>query len=94
MKRVQDFKFNEYQWLNYNNYILTLKSSDSISEIKPGNFAELQVPDAPDVFLRRPISVLDVDYDNNTLSFYIKIIGKGTKKLGKLRSNWVLLHKL
>ncbi len=87
MKRIQDFKFKEYKWLNYNNYILTLKTSDSIAEIKPGNFAELQIPNAPDVFLRRPISVLDVDHNNNTISFYIKIIGKGTKKLGKLRSD-------
>ena len=68
MKRIQDFKFKEYKWLNYNNYILTLKTSDSIAEIKPGNFAELQIPNAPDVFLRRPISVLDVDHNNNTIS--------------------------
>ena len=87
MKRIQDFKFKEYKWLNYNNYILTLKSSDSIAKIKPGNFAELQIPNAPDVFLRRPISVLDVDHNNNTISFYIKIIGKGTKNLGKLRND-------
>lgn len=86
MKRVQDFKFKEYKWLNYQNYILTLKTSDSIAEIKPGNFAEIKIPNAPDIFLRRPLSVLDVDHDKNTISFYVKIIGKGTEKLGKLRS--------
>jgi dihydroorotate dehydrogenase electron transfer subunit len=87
MKRVQDFKFKEYKWLNYQNYILTLKTNDSIAEIQPGNFAELKIPNAPDVFLRRPLSVLDVDHDKNTISFYVKIIGKGTEKLGKLRSD-------
>lgn len=85
MKRIQDFKFKEYKWLNYQNYILTLKTTDTIAEIKPGNFAELKIPNAPDVFLRRPLSVLDVDHDENTISFYVKIIGKGTEKLGKLR---------
>ncbi len=85
MKRVQDFKFKDYKWLNYQNYILTLKTSDSIAEIKPGNFAELKIPNAPDVFLRRPLSILDVDHVKNTISFYVKIIGKGTEKLGKLR---------
>lgn len=86
MKRIQDFKFKDYKWLNYQNYILTLKTSDSIADIKPGNFAELKIPNAPDVFLRRPLSILDVNHDKNTISFYVKIIGKGTEKLGKLQS--------
>jgi dihydroorotate dehydrogenase electron transfer subunit len=84
MKKIQDFKVKEYQWLNESSYIIVLESSESIPEIKPGNFAELEVPNASDVFLRRPISVLDVDHSKNTLSFYIKAIGKGTKKLGSL----------
>jgi dihydroorotate dehydrogenase electron transfer subunit len=84
MKRIQDFKVKDYHWLNEDNYIITLVSDSKIEEIKPGNFAELKVPDSPNVFLRRPISVLDVNYIENTLSFYIKAIGKGTKKLGTL----------
>jgi len=55
-----------------------------IENIRPGNFAEIKVPDTNDVFLRRPISVYDVDYEKNTITFYIKAIGKGTKKLGAL----------
>lgn len=86
MKRIQDFKFKDYTWLNYQNYILTLKTNDQIAEVKPGNFAELKIPNAPDVFLRRPLSVLDVDHEKNIISFYVKIIGKGTEKLGKLRN--------
>lgn len=84
MKKIQEFRVKEYQWLNESSYIIILESSEPIPEIKPGNFAELEVPNAADVFLRRPISVLDVDHDQNTLSFYIKVIGKGTKKLGEL----------
>lgn len=87
MKRIQDFKFQGYKWLNYQNYILTLKASDSVAVIQPGNFAELKIPNAPDVFLRRPLSILEVNHKENTISFYIKIIGKGTEKLGKLRSD-------
>lgn len=84
MKKIQDFTIKEYKWLNDSSYIIILESADTIPEIEPGNFAEIAVPNASDVFLRRPISVLDVDYENNTLSFYIKVIGKGTKKLGEL----------
>lgn len=84
MKKVQDFKVLEYNWLNKENYILKLIADEEIPEIKPGNFAEIKVPDCADIFLRRPISVLDVDYEKRTLSFYIKAIGKGTIKLGQL----------
>lgn len=84
MKRVQDFKVKHYQRLNADNYILTLSSDVDIEKVDPGNFAEIKVPDAPDVFLRRPISILDVDNEAKTISFYIKAIGKGTRKLGNL----------
>ena len=84
MKHVQDFKVKHYQILNADNYILTLSSDTVIETVKPGNFAEIKVPDAPEVFLRRPISILNVDHEAKTISFYIKAIGKGTKKLGKL----------
>lgn len=84
MKKIQDFTVKEYQWLNSSSYIIVLQSSEPVPEIKPGNFAELKIPNAPDVFLRRPLSVLDADYKNNTLSFYVKVIGKGTRKLGEL----------
>ncbi len=84
MKKVQDFKVLGYRWLNKDNYILTLIGDEDIPRIRPGNFAEIKVPDSPDVFLRRPISVLDADYEKKTISFYIKAVGKGTIKLGQL----------
>jgi len=84
MKRVQDFTVKHYQRLNADNYILTLSSDTDIENVSPGNFAEIKVPDTPDVFLRRPISILDVNHEENTISFYIKAIGKGTKKMGSL----------
>ena len=96
MKRIQDFTVKEYQELNADNYILTLSSDSDIEDVSPGNFAEIKVPDAPDVFLRRPISILDVNHDENTISFYIKAIGTGTKKMGNLAvgSNINLIYPL
>lgn len=84
MKKIQDFKVVNIQWLNPANYIITLGSDTAIETIDAGNFAEIKIPDSSDIFLRRPISVLDVDYENKTISFYIKAIGKGTHKLGKV----------
>jgi dihydroorotate dehydrogenase electron transfer subunit len=82
MKKVQRFKVASYNWLNDTNYVITLQSGEPIENIEPGNFAEVEVPNAADVFLRRPLSVLDVDYTSRSLSFYIKVIGKGTRRLG------------
>jgi len=84
MKRVQDFKVKTYRRLNPENYILTLQGESLETAIYPGNFAEIAVPGAADIFLRRPISILDFDPAENTISFYIKAIGKGTRQLGRL----------
>lgn len=84
MKRVQDFKVKDYEWLNADNFILTLSSGSDIEDVKPGNFAEIKIPNTQDVFLRRPFSILDSDHKTNTIRFYIKAIGKGTHKLGAL----------
>jgi len=85
MKHVQDFKVKTYRWLNDENYILTLQGESLETEILPGNFAEIRVPGIADVFLRRPISILDFNPTENTISFYIKAIGKGTRQLGELQ---------
>ncbi len=69
------------------NYFITLESPEEIPPIQPGNFAEIKVPDASDVFLRRPFSILDVDYEKRLIRFYVKVIGKGTQKLGSLKKN-------
>ncbi len=89
-KIVQDHEIVNIEYLVEDNFILQLKSPIEISNIKAGNFAEIQVPDAPEVFLRRPFSILDVDYKNRLISFYIKAIGKGTSKLGSLRQGDIL----
>ena len=84
MKRVQDFTVKNYEWLNADNFILSLSSDTDIVDISPGNFAEIKIPETQDVFLRRPFSILDFDHKTNSLRFYIKAIGKGTQKLGSL----------
>ncbi|MCD4695796.1 MAG: dihydroorotate dehydrogenase electron transfer subunit [Bacteroidales bacterium] len=82
-KVIADFEIIKTENPVKDNYIIHLKSPVDIPEIYPGNFAEIQIPDTRDVFLRRPFSILDVDYTNRIISFYIKSIGKGTKRLGE-----------
>jgi len=84
MKQIRDFRVKAYDRLNQENYIIELESDEQLPTIKAGNFAEIQVPQTADVFLRRPFSILDADYRSNILKFYVKTIGKGTNKLGRL----------
>lgn len=66
-------------------YFIKLQSPVEIPKINPGNFAEILVENTPDVFLRRPFSIFDVHYEKRWISFYVKVIGKGTKRLGELQ---------
>lgn len=84
MKRIGEFTVRDYKWLNQSNFIIELQSEEELPVILPGNFAEIEVPGNKNVFLRRPFSILDVNYQNKTLSFYVKIVGEGTKRLGQL----------
>ncbi|MCF8233191.1 MAG: dihydroorotate dehydrogenase electron transfer subunit [Bacteroidales bacterium] len=84
MKQIRDFRVKAYDRLNEDNYIIELGCDEELPAIKAGNFAEIQVPQTADVFLRRPFSILDADHKNRSLKFYVKAIGKGTRKLGEL----------
>ncbi len=54
----------------------------ALPEIAPGQFVNIKVPATDGVFLRRPISVCDVE--DNLLTLYIKPVGKGTDRLCSL----------
>lgn len=84
-KLVEDLTLIAKEQPEKGNYILHFTSPVNIPQILAGNFAELKVPESPEVFLRRPFSILDIDYEKRAVSFYIKAIGKGTEKLGSLQ---------
>jgi dihydroorotate dehydrogenase electron transfer subunit len=85
MKRIEDLTVTDLYWLNSSTYIIELKAKSKLPQIRAGNFAEIEVANSPKVFLRRPFSVYDVDYKSNTISFFIKAIGEGTRLLGEKR---------
>ncbi len=83
-KRVVDAQVIQLKHLNNKYFILEIKPVEKLEKIEVGQFLQLTVPDAQDVFLRRPISVHDVDYEKNTITLLIQIVGKGTRKLSLL----------
>jgi dihydroorotate dehydrogenase electron transfer subunit len=85
-KRIDDLKVLENKRLNKDFFILELTSDVKIPEFRPGQFAQVRIDGSPETFLRRPVSIHDVDNENNTFKFLIQIAGKGTETLSRLRS--------
>ena len=67
MKRISDFKLVEKEDFG-NAVFLRLRSPESLPDIDPGQFAQVQVNDSPTTYLRRPISIHDVDREHNEIS--------------------------
>lgn len=82
-KRQEKFTVISNQRQNHEYVVLTLQSSGQIPYIQPGQFAEVVAPH-PDAYLRRPLSIHDVDYDNNQIKLLVQEVGKGTNALAAM----------
>lgn len=85
MKKIIDFTVKENQHLNTDTFVLVLYSSE-LPEIRAGQFVNVKVEGSSSTFLRRPISVHNVDPENGLLYLLIKVAGNGTAKLSSLKS--------
>lgn len=90
MRRVEDFIVIGHKWLNYKTFIIELESREELPPVLPGNFAEVEIDNSPKVFLRRPFSIYDINPANRSISFFVKVIGEGTRLLGANRQGDVL----
>lgn len=66
-----------------NIYKFSVKAPEIVESAKPGNFIEIRVTDGIDPFLRRPISIYNLDKENGILEFIFQVKGKGTEILAK-----------
>lgn len=82
-----DFTVKQVETIEPDYLLLTLKHPDSLPEINAGQFVEVKIPDTAGTFLRRPISIHDVDYHENTITLLIRKVGNGTNLLGLLKPN-------
>ncbi len=72
---------NETMGSLYSRIILAPEKTCELPEILPGQFIQIDVPGSKTTYLRRPISINDVDYENNTISLLVRKAGDGTKAL-------------
>ncbi|MDC1106807.1 dihydroorotate dehydrogenase electron transfer subunit [Prolixibacteraceae bacterium] len=80
-KTVQRLVVEKKEIVNKDNFILSLKSPVPLVEVQAGQFLSINVEKSKDVFLRRPFSIHDVNYGNNTLDVLIKSVGPGSAAL-------------
>lgn len=61
----------------------SVKAPNIVKDAKPGNFIEIRISNQLDPFLRRPISIHNLDKENGILEFIFQVKGKGTEILAK-----------
>ncbi|NLE34037.1 MAG: dihydroorotate dehydrogenase electron transfer subunit [Bacteroidales bacterium] len=83
-KRVEDLTVTENRMLAEGFFLLKVQSPQGLPEIKPGQFVQALVNDSPATFLRRPLSVHDVDPSSGILSLLVQVAGPGTERLSRL----------
>ena len=64
-------------------YKFSVKADEIVALSKPGNFIEIRINENLDPFLRRPISIYNLDKENGILEFIFQVKGKGTELLAK-----------
>jgi dihydroorotate dehydrogenase electron transfer subunit len=77
----KNYKINSNKEVSSGCFELKVMAYDVAKYCSPGQFFMIGIPG---VFLRRPISVYNIEKD--TLSFLYKVVGKGTKILSELQS--------
>ena len=63
----------------------SVKAPTIVEKSKAGQFIEIKVSKSIDPFLRRPISIHNIEKENGILEFIIQLKGKGTKYLSEVQ---------
>ena len=79
-KQIADFKLVEKQ--DYGrSVLLRLRAERALPDIVPGQFVQVRVDGSPNTYLRRPISIHDVDSKQNEITLLVQQVGEGTRHL-------------
>lgn len=62
---------------------ISIKSEEIAQSAKPGNFLEIRVSETIEPLLRRPISIYNINKNEDIVEFIFQIKGKGTKILAE-----------
>ncbi|MEL7586346.1 MAG: dihydroorotate dehydrogenase electron transfer subunit [Prolixibacteraceae bacterium] len=80
-KTVRELLLVENTQLNHDNFRLVLQSAAELPPMVPGQFVNVEIRQATEIFLRRPFSIMDTDPAKRSFSLLVKILGRGSKVL-------------
>ena len=81
MPNQEQAKLIKKEQLKPDIYKFSVNAPEIVKDAKPGNFVEIRVTDQTEPFLRRPISIYNLDKENGILEFIFQVKGKGTEIL-------------
>ena len=89
-KYILDLKVTSAERITARYVLLKLTHERPLPPMLPGQFVEVRVDDSPATFLRRPISINNVDEARNELWLLVAAVGEGTRRLARLSAGDVL----
>lgn len=89
-KRIESLKVIDNKPLKKDFFIIELESGEKLPEMKPGQFVQAKVDGSKETFLRRPLSLHDVDYIQNRIKLLVQVVGNGTESLSRLKKDDLL----
>lgn len=90
-KYILDLKLTSVERLHERYVLLKATTQEgALPEMKAGQFAQLRIDGSKNTFLRRPISIHNVDRKKNEIWFLVQTVGEGTRSLAELKAGDVL----
>lgn len=87
MKQILNLTVIAVEHLNERHTLIRLRHDGLLSEMFPGQFAEVRVDGSATTFLRRPISINWVDEQRGELWLLVAVVGDGTRALSSIQVN-------
>ncbi|NLN73910.1 MAG: dihydroorotate dehydrogenase electron transfer subunit [Bacteroidales bacterium] len=84
-KSVQYFTINAVERLDAEHILIEAVSPVPLQGILPGQFVNIDVEKSKTTFLRRPISIHDVDEAKNSMKIFVKAVGDGTRAIYEMQ---------
>ncbi len=81
MPRILKAKLIRKEYLKPDILRFKIEANEIVKEAKPGNFIEIRVTETTVPFLRRPISIYNLNKEEGTLEFIFQVKGEGTRLL-------------
>lgn len=85
-KYCKDLTVKSAEFLSAHHVLLRLTDDQPLPPMLPGQFVEVRVDGSESTFLRRPISINNVDVEKNELHLLVHVVGDGTARLSQLKA--------